>query len=101
MYMVFGLPNSAEQCIRRSPFGLVERGAEGGLGESDSAATGQKSAGFVDKSAGHEDGADDGPNRRRRGRNRPDSTGNRPLLPINRPSATAGQAADRIGRFCR
>jgi hypothetical protein len=46
MYMVFGLPNSAEQCIRRSPFGPVERGAEGGLGESDSAATGQKSACF-------------------------------------------------------
>jgi hypothetical protein len=46
MYMTFGLPNSAEQAIRRSPFGLVERGAEGGPGEGDSAATGQKSAGF-------------------------------------------------------
>jgi hypothetical protein len=78
MYMVFGLSNSAEQCIRRSPFGPVERGAEGGPGESDSAATGRKSA------------------------------GNRPILPINRSGAKTGRAADRIGgdgeeigRFCR
>jgi hypothetical protein len=67
MYMVFGLPNSAEQCIRRSSFGLVERGAEGGPGESDSAAMGRKSA------------------------------GNRPILPINRPGAKMGREADRIG----
>jgi hypothetical protein len=46
MYMTFGLPNSAEHSIRRSPFGPVERGAEGGPGEGDSAATGRKSAGF-------------------------------------------------------
>jgi hypothetical protein len=46
MYMAFGLPNSAEQSIRRSPFGPVERGAEGGPGEGDSATTGRKSAGF-------------------------------------------------------
>jgi hypothetical protein len=78
MYMVFGLPNSAEQCIRRSPFGPVERGAEGGPGESDSAVTGQKSA------------------------------GNRPILPINRSGVKTGRAADQIGgdgeeigRFCR
>jgi hypothetical protein len=63
MYMVFGLPNSIEQCIHRSPFGPVKRGAEGGLGESDSAAT---------------------------GRNRPVSTGNRP---INRPGAKTRRAA--------
>jgi hypothetical protein len=85
MYMVFGLPNSTEQCIRRSQFGPVERGAEGGPEESDSAATGRKSA------------------------------GNRPILPINRSCAKTGRAADRIGgdgeeigrtrpiigRFCR
>jgi hypothetical protein len=46
MYMAFGLPNSAEQSIHRSPFGPVERGAEGGPGEGDSATTGRKSAGF-------------------------------------------------------
>jgi hypothetical protein len=85
MYMVFGLPNSTEQCIRRSQFGPVERGAEGGPKESDSAATGRK------------------------------SVGNRPILPINRSCAKTGRAADRIdgdgeeigrtrpiiGRFCR
>jgi hypothetical protein len=43
MYMVFGLPNSAEQWIHHSPFGLVERGAEGNPGESESPATLQKS----------------------------------------------------------
>jgi hypothetical protein len=85
MYMVFGLPNSTEQCIHRSPFDPIERGAKDGPGESDSAATGRKSA------------------------------GNRPILPINRLGAKTGRAADRIGgdgeeidrtrpvidRFCR
>jgi hypothetical protein len=61
MYMAFGIPNSAEQSIRRSPFGPVEREAEGGPGEGDSAATGQKSA------------------------------GNRPILPINRPAQRRGR----------
>jgi hypothetical protein len=60
MYMAFGLPNSTEQSIRRSPFGPVERGAEGGPGEGDSAATGQK------------------------------SVGNRPILSVNRPAQRRG-----------
>jgi hypothetical protein len=78
MYMAFGLPNSAKQSIRRSPFGPVERGAEGGLGEGDSTATGRKSA------------------------------GNRPILPINRPAdrigcdgEEIGRTPSVIGRFCR
>jgi hypothetical protein len=44
MYMIFSLPNSVEQWIRGSPFGPVERGAEGG--ETESAATRQKLVGF-------------------------------------------------------
>jgi hypothetical protein len=46
MYMVFGLPNSIEQWIRRSSFGPVERRVEGSLGESESSATLQKSIGI-------------------------------------------------------
>jgi hypothetical protein len=38
MYMVFDLPNSATEWILRSPFTLVERGAEAGPGGSKSAA---------------------------------------------------------------
>jgi hypothetical protein len=67
MYMVFGLPNSAEQWIRRFPFGSVERGAEGGSGESESSVTLQK------------------------------LVGNRARQPINRPGATAIRAPNRIG----
>jgi hypothetical protein len=52
MYMVFGLPNSAEQWIHRSPFGPVEGGAEGGPGESESQASLQKSAEVAVKSVG-------------------------------------------------
>jgi hypothetical protein len=60
MYMAFGLSNSVEQSIHHSPFGPVERGAEGGPGEGDSAATGRK------------------------------SVGNRPILSINRPAQRRG-----------
>jgi hypothetical protein len=67
MYMVFSLPNSAEQWIRRFPFGPVERGAEGGPRESESSMTLQKLA------------------------------GNRPRQPINRSGVTAIRASNRIG----
>jgi hypothetical protein len=40
MYMVFGLPNSTEEWILHSPFGLVERGGEAGLGGGKSVVAG-------------------------------------------------------------
>jgi hypothetical protein len=46
MYKVFGLPNSAEQWILRSPFGLVESGGVAGPGGGKSAAAGRKPIGI-------------------------------------------------------
>jgi hypothetical protein len=46
MYMVFGLPNSTEQWILRSPFGPVESGGEAGPGGGKSVVAGQKSTGI-------------------------------------------------------
>jgi hypothetical protein len=42
MYMVFGLLNSATECIPRSPFSPVERGAEAGPGGLKSVEEGKK-----------------------------------------------------------
>jgi hypothetical protein len=46
MYMVFGLPNLAIECILRSPFAPVERGAEASPRGLKSAEAGQKPAGI-------------------------------------------------------
>jgi hypothetical protein len=46
MYMIFGLPNSTEEWILRSPFGPVEREGEAGLGGPKSAAAEQKPTGI-------------------------------------------------------
>jgi hypothetical protein len=47
MYMVFGLPNSAEQWILRFPFGPVESVGEAGPGGGKSTAVGQKLVGIA------------------------------------------------------
>jgi hypothetical protein len=67
MYMVSSLPNSAEQWIRRFPFGPIEREAKGGPAESESSVTLQK------------------------------SVGNQPRQSINRPGAMAVWVPNRIG----
>jgi hypothetical protein len=70
MYMVFGLSNSAEQWILRSPFGPVESGGEA------SPRGGKSEAG---------------------GENRPESNGNRSAQPINRAGHDGGSAGEEIG----
>jgi hypothetical protein len=40
MYMVFGLPNSATECILHSPFAPIERAVETGPGEPKLVAAG-------------------------------------------------------------
>jgi hypothetical protein len=46
MYMIFGLPNSAAECILRSPFAPIERGAEVGPGGPKSVEAGRKPTGI-------------------------------------------------------
>jgi hypothetical protein len=63
IYMIFGLPYSAEQRIHHSLFDPVESRGEAGPGWKKSTATGSKLAAFswestnsADKSAGHDGG---------------------------------------------
>jgi hypothetical protein len=77
MYMVFGLPDSAEQWIHCSPFRPIESGGKADPGGRKSAAVGFKLAAFDRESVGARRRVGCRRNWRRRGENRSHSVGNR------------------------